>query len=127
MCVWGGVEWGLCVWDWVVNRIKNSIICITRVWQLRISSSEYLVEAGVAVWLVLLLLESALIQLLQAEGADEVFRVEFLEHGRDAASGDGFGAPGAQGSSLGMVVRLAVRQSLVIKEGSSLEGLSAVL
>jgi len=60
------------------------------------NSSEYLVEAGVAVRLVLLLLESTLVQLLEAEGADEVFRVEFLEHGRNAASGDGFRATGAQ-------------------------------
>ena len=41
-----------------------------------------------AVRLVVLLLEGALVQLLKAEGADEVLRVKLLEHGRDAAPRD---------------------------------------
>lgn len=80
-----------------------------------------------AVWLVLLLLEGSLVQLLEAEGADKVFRVEFLKHGRNAAPGDRLGAAGAQRSALGVVVSLTVRQSLVVEEGAALEGLSAVL
>ena len=42
-----------------------------------------------AVGLVVLLLEGALVELLQAEGADKVLRVELLEHGRDTAACDG--------------------------------------
>lgn len=44
------------------------------------SSAEQLLEAAVAVGLVVLLLEGAFVQLLQAERADEVLRVEFAEH-----------------------------------------------
>ena len=51
-------------------------------------SAEELDEAGVAVRLVILLLEGALVQLLQAERADKVLRVKLLEHGRDAAPRD---------------------------------------
>ena len=51
-------------------------------------SAEELDEAGVAVRLVVLLLEGALVQLLQAESADKVLRVKLLEHGRDAAPRD---------------------------------------
>lgn len=87
VCMGGiGVVWG----QWgVVNRIKNSII-IRNQSLAAANSTEYLVETDVAVWLVLLLLERSLIQLLQAEGTDEVFRMEFLEHGRNATSGDRF-------------------------------------
>lgn len=46
--------------------------------------------------LVVLLLEGALVQLSQAEGADEVLRVVLAEHGRDAAPRDRLVAPGAQ-------------------------------
>ncbi len=53
-------------------------------------------EAGVAVRLVVLLLEGALVQLLQAECADEVLRVELLLHGGDAAACDGLAAASAQ-------------------------------
>lgn len=49
-------------------------------------STEYLIETGVAIGLILLLLERALVQLLQAERAYEMFRVEFLKHRRNTAS-----------------------------------------
>lgn len=58
--------------------------------------TEQLVEAAVAIGLVVLLLEGALVQLLQAEGAHKVFRVELAEHGRNATTGDGFRATSAQ-------------------------------
>lgn len=80
-----------------------------------------------AVGFVVLLLEGALVQLLQAEGAHEMLRVEFLKHGRDAPSGDGLGATRAQRSPLGVVVGLAVRQTLVVEERTAEEGLTAVL
>jgi hypothetical protein len=46
--------------------------------------------------LLALLLERSLVQLLEAEGANEVLRVELSEHGRDATARDGFVASGAQ-------------------------------
>lgn len=73
------------------------------------SSTEYLVEAGVAVGLILLLLERALVQLLEAEGADKVFRMEFLEHGRNAAPRYGLRAASAERATFGMIMCLAVR------------------
>ena len=53
-----------------------------------VPSAEELHKARVAVWLVVLLLERSLVELLEAERAHEVFRVELLEHGRHAAPGD---------------------------------------
>lgn len=53
-------------------------------------------EAAVTVRLVVLLFERAFVELLQAEGADEVFRVELLGHGGDAAARDGLLAARAQ-------------------------------
>lgn len=90
-------------------------------------STKQLIEAAVTVGLVVLLLERALVQLLQAEGAHEMLRMEFLEHGRNAASGDGFRAAGAQRAALGVVMRLAVRQTVVVEERAALERLTAIL
>lgn len=49
-----------------------------------------------AVRFVVLFFEGSLVELLEAEGADEVLGVELAEHGRDAAPGDGLMAAGAQ-------------------------------
>ena len=49
-------------------------------------SSKKALEASVAVRLVSLLLESALLQLLQAVRADKVLRVELFKHRRNAPS-----------------------------------------
>ena len=61
-------------------------------------------------------LERALVELALTEGADEVFRVELLVHGGDAAAGDGGVAWGTKRTALGVEVGLAVRHSLVVKE-----------
>lgn len=53
-------------------------------------------EAVLTVRLVVLLLEGALVELLEAEGTDEVLRVELLGHGGDAAARDGFLAARAE-------------------------------
>ena len=45
-----------------------------------------------------------------------MFRVKFFVHGSDAPSGDWFVASSTEGATLGMVVGLAVRVALVIKE-----------
>lgn len=79
------------------------------------------------VWFIVLLLECTLVQLLQAEGAHEMLRMEFLKHGRDAASGDGLRAAGAQRSPLCVIMRLAVGQTLMVEERSPVERFSAIL
>lgn len=80
-----------------------------------------------AVRLVILLLESALVELLQTEGADEVLGVELPEHGSDAASGNGFVTSRAQGAPFEVVVGLAVGLPFMVEEGTTDEGLSAIL
>ena len=93
----------------------------------RAASAEELDEAGVAVGLLVLLLEGALVELFEAEGADEVLGVELLVHGGDAAPRDGLHAPRAQRPPLGVVVNLTVRHALVVKETSPAKRHVAVL
>lgn len=45
-----------------------------------------------------------------------MLRVEFFKHGRNAPSGDGLGAARAKRAPLGVVVGLAVGQTLVVEE-----------
>jgi hypothetical protein len=78
----------------------------------------------VTVRLFSLLLESSLVELLQAEGADEMFRVELPEHGGDAATGNRFVAAGAQRAAESVEVGLAVGPVLVLEEVAFVEGLS---
>lgn len=79
------------------------------------------------VGLALVLLEGALVELAQTEGALEVLRVELARHGRHAAARDRPVARGAQGPALLVVVRLAVRLALVVEEGAARERPLAVL
>lgn len=74
-----------------------------------------------------MLLERALVQLLETEGAHKMFRMEFLEHGRNAATRYGLRAAGTERTALGMIMCLAIGQTLVVKERATLERLSAVL
>lgn len=80
-----------------------------------------------AVGFIILFLEGAFIELSEAECADEVFRVEFPEHGCDAAASDGFVAAGTEGATFAMVVGLAVRLAFMLEERSSVEGLATLL
>lgn len=80
-----------------------------------------------AVRLIVLLLERALVQLLQAERADEVLRMELAEHGRDAPARYRLVAAGAQRPALRVVVRLAVGLALVVEKRTAVKRLSAVL
>lgn len=89
-------------------------------------SAEELLKAGVAVGLVVLLLEGALVQLAEAEGTDEVLGVVLAEHGRDAATRDGLVAARAKRAPLGVVVRLAEGLPLVVVEAATIERLPAV-
>ena len=89
--------------------------------------AEELDEAALAVGLVVLLLESAFVQLLEAEGADEVLGVELLAHGADAAARDGLLAAGAERAASLVVVHLAERLAVVLEETPIDEGGEALL
>lgn len=80
--------------------------------------AEELEEAVLTVRLVVLLLEGALVELLEAEGTDEVLRVELLGHGGDAAARDGLLAAGAQRAAPLVVVHLAVGLPVVLEEAA---------
>lgn len=80
--------------------------------------AEQFDEAVLAVGLVVLLLEGPLVELLEAEGADEVLGVELLGHGGDAAAGDGFLAAGAERAAPLVVVHLAVGLPVVLEEAA---------
>ena len=97
------------------------------VWKLGDSSTEQLIEASVTIWLVVLLLERALVECLQTEGAHEARRMEFPEHCRYASTSDWLRASGTQRSTFSMVMRLTVRQSFVIEKRATLERLTTIL
>ena len=88
---------------------------------------EEFVEARVTVGLLLVLLEGALVQLLQTERTGKVFRMVLLEHRRDAATGDRRAATGAQCAPLVVVVRLAEGLALDVKVIATVEWQFAVL
>lgn len=90
-------------------------------------SSEDFHKAWVAVWLVVLLLECALVQLLQAESTDKVLGVELLIHSCDASSCDGLMAACTEGAPPCVVVRLAVWHALMLKKAPRSKGHTAFL
>lgn len=49
-----------------------------------------------AIGFIVLFFESSFVQLLQTEGANEMFGMKFAEHSRYAAAGDWLGATSAQ-------------------------------
>jgi len=85
-----------------------------------------LLEAVVTVRLVVLLFERALVELLEAERADEVLGMVLAEHGSDAAARDGLVTASAQRTTFGMIVSLTVRLALVVVERAALERLETV-
>lgn len=80
--------------------------------------AEELEEAVLTVRLVVLLLEGALVELLEAEGTDEVLGVELLGHGGDAAARDGLLAAGAQRAAPLVVVHLTVGLPVMLEEAA---------
>lgn len=80
-----------------------------------------------AVGLIVLLLERSFVELLQAEGADEVLGVELLAHGGDAAACDWLLAARAERAAPLVVVDLAVGLALVLEEAAVDEGGEALL
>lgn len=71
-------------------------------------SAEEFHKTGVTIRLIVLFLECPFVKLLQAEGTNEMFRVELLAHGCDTPAGDGLLTAGTQGAPLGVVVGLTV-------------------
>lgn len=80
-----------------------------------------------AVGLLVLLLECSFVELLQAEGAHKVLRVELLAHGGDAAARDGLLAARAERAAPLVVVDLAVRLAVVLEETAVHKGGEALL
>lgn len=80
--------------------------------------TEELQEAALAVGLVILLLEGALVELLETKGAHEMLRVELLGHGGDAAAGNGLLAARAQRAAPLVVVHLTVRLPVMLEEAA---------
>lgn len=89
--------------------------------------TEKLVKASMAIRLIVLFFEGSLVELSQAEGANEVFRVEFPEHGCDAAARDGFVASGAERSPLAVIVGFAIWLPFMLEERAPVERLPAFL
>ena len=56
-----------------------------------------------------------------------MFGMKFTEHRGNAAAGDGLGAPSAEGATFGVVMRLAIRHSLMVEERTTEERLSTIL
>jgi len=71
------------VWVWVAAVLEMELIQ-QQLSQLLLSKQS--VKALVAIRFLPLLLERSLVQLFQAEAADEVLGMEFTEHGCDTAS-----------------------------------------
>lgn len=88
--------------------------------------AEELQEAALTVGLVVLLLEGALVELLEAKGAHEVLGVELLGHGGDAAASDGLLAAGAQRAATLVVVHLTIWLPVVLEEAAIDEGREAL-
>lgn len=79
------------------------------------------------IWLVVLFLECAFVELLQTERAHEMLWMELAEHGGDAAACDGFRAASTKRSTFGMIMRFTVRCTFMIEERTIVERLTAVL
>lgn len=89
-----------CVFFWSSNKKKS-----------RHHLSEQFVETSMAVGLIVLLLERALVQCFETEGAHKMFGMEFPEHGCYATSSYWFRAASAQWATFRMVMRFTIWQS----------------
>lgn len=73
-------------------------------------------KATMAVWFVVLLLEGALVELLEAKGTDKMLRVELLPHSRYAPACYGLLAAGTERATSFVVVNLTVWLPIMLKE-----------
>lgn len=91
------------------------------------SLPKQLKEAGMAVWLVLLLFEAAFAQRFKAKVTHKVVGVELGPHGCDAAAQDRLLAGVAHAPATLMVVGLAQRLAFVLEEAAIDKGGVALL
>lgn len=91
------------------------------------ASHKEFVEANQAVRLPLLLLDDALAELPQTEGAHKVLGVKLAAESRDAAARDGPATASTQGALLGVVVERAERSAVQLHEAAISEGLQTLL
>lgn len=75
----------------------------------------------------MLLLDDALVELPQTQGAHKVLRVKLAAQGRDAAARDGLAAASAQGAPHRVVVERAEQSAVQLHEAAVSEGLPALL
>lgn len=98
---------------------------------LRLGSSflahKELLEANQAVRLPALLLDDALVELPQTEGAHKVLGVKLAAQGRHAAARDGRAAAPAQAALDGVVVERAEQSAVQLHEAAVREGLPTLL
>lgn len=97
-------------------------MCVLLLCSLQLSHKQF-VKAGQTVGLPLLLLEDALVELSQAEGACKMLGVKFASERRDAASRDRLTASAAQSALPGMEVEGAERSSIQLHEAALSERL----
>jgi len=89
--------------------------------------SKQLAMALLAIRLPSILRESATSKGLHAEGTYKVFRMPLLIQCIDHTSGNSLSTPGAEGTSLLMVVGLAIGLAAILVEGTTSEGFLAIL
>lgn len=80
-----------------------------------------------AIRLIILFFEGTFVKLFQAKRAHKMFRVKFAGHSSNTSPTNGLMASSTKGTSFGMVMELAVRLTIVIKETSTIKRLAAVL
>jgi hypothetical protein len=90
-------------------------------------STKKLDKTRMTIWLVILFLKGAFVELLQAERTDKVLWVELTMHSCDAAPGDWFLTAVTKRSTLGMIVHFTVGAAVMIKKTSSREWLTTFL
>lgn len=102
-------------------------VVVSRRGEPRRQSAEEFEEAGLAIGLPSALLEGALGEWAQAEGAGEVVRVEAAAQGRHATAGHREATRSAQGTAPRVEMVLAQRAALVLEKAACREGREAFL
>lgn len=80
---------------------------------------EQFPKAGFTIWFAILFGESRPSQRVHAECAGKVLRMKFLSHGVHACASNRLRARCAGSTHLLVVMHLAVRQALILKESAS--------
>lgn len=116
-----GVTFNLCRW-WQQAGRKFAGKCVHALQKVYVQRSpKQFFKTLVAIWLVVLLFEGALVQRLEAEHADEMLRMKLARHRGDAPAHDRPLAGRAERTAPRVEVLLAVRQAVVIEEASGIK------